>query len=145
MNVLGVEYPGYSIYEGKPNEQKIYDDLEGILVFVQKSLMIELSKVILVGRSLGTGPVIELATRCRVGCMVLISPFSSIKEVVKNMVGSFGQLFIKQRFDNLSKAPRVKCPTLILHGEKDALVPAEHAKKIYGEFCFSSRFPLLFH
>lgn len=78
--------------------------------------MIETSKIVVVGRSLGTGPAIHAGTKHSIGVLVLISPFTSIKAVAKSMVGRLGEMFVKERFKNLEKAGDIRCPVLILHG-----------------------------
>jgi fermentation-respiration switch protein FrsA (DUF1100 family) len=35
------------------------------------------------------------------------------------------------RFDNLSRIPKIDCPLLILHGTKDSLIPFWHAETLY--------------
>ena len=63
--------------------------------------------------------------------MVLISPFTSIKDAAKHTFGSIGSSIIKQRFDNLGKIESVKCPCLFIHGKEDSLIPYEHSKTLY--------------
>jgi len=51
-----------------------------------------------VGRSIGTGPATYLSKYRKVGVVVLISPFSSIRNIAKNIVGSFLGFLVKDRF-----------------------------------------------
>lgn len=80
------------------------------------------------GRSIGSGPAIHLAHQNKVGALLLISPVSSIKRIAEVMVGRIPAKMIRERFDNLAKIEDVHCPTFILHGKKDALIPFDHAK-----------------
>ena len=53
--------------------------------------------------------------------------------MVENLpLGSLAQIFVKQRFDNISKMQRVQCPTLIVHGELDTLVPRSQGEALAG-------------
>lgn len=73
-------------------------------------------KILVTGRSLGTGPAVHAGAVCRIGVLILISPFISIKMVAKNLAGKLGEILVKERFNNLEKADRIKSPVLILHG-----------------------------
>jgi fermentation-respiration switch protein FrsA (DUF1100 family) len=39
---------------------------------------------------------------------------------------------VPQRFDNLSKISRVRCPVLFIHGDRDEIVPFEHSKTLFA-------------
>jgi len=85
----------------------------------------------LFGRSLGTGPTVMLASEYHVGGVILISPFTGIKDLFEGQVGRLADI-VEDRFSNLSLAPRIKSPTLIIHGMQDGLVPPDHGRKIYA-------------
>ena len=55
-----------------------------------------------------------------------MSPYTSIKNVATNQVG-FLSFLVKDQFDNLSRIENVTCPTFILHGQKDSLIPIRQA------------------
>lgn len=86
----------------------------------------------LMGRSLGSGPACCLASKYPVAGLVLISAFTSVLDVASEHFGFFGKLLLKNRFDNLENIKKVKCPTLIIHGTEDSLVPFSHAKQLCG-------------
>ena len=85
------------------------------------------------GRSIGSGPACHYASTYACAGLVLISPFTSIKEVVRNSFGSLLSTFIKDRFDNLSKISQVEAPTLLIHGKEDELVPPEHSENLFSK------------
>ena len=58
-----------------------------------------------------------------------MSPYTSIKSVATNKVGWLSFL-LAQQFDNLSRMDQVTCPTFILHGLKDMLIPIDHAYQL---------------
>jgi len=58
-----------------------------------------------------------------------MSPYTSIKSVATNKVG-FLSFLLAQQFDNLSRMDRVSCPTFILHGQQDKLIPIEQAYQL---------------
>jgi hypothetical protein len=64
---------------------------------------------------MGSGPAIFLAAHYNVGSLILMSPYTSIKNVVKNKIGWLSML-IAEHFDNIKMMPKVKSPTFIVHG-----------------------------
>lgn len=63
---------------------------------------------------------------------MLISPYTSLREAVKSVVGSLAALLVRERFDNLSLMGQVRCPTLIIHGQKDQLLEERHALDLHA-------------
>jgi fermentation-respiration switch protein FrsA (DUF1100 family) len=56
-----------------------------------------------------------------------MSPYTSIKNVVKSKVGWLLSTMVAEHFDNLKMMSSVLCPTFIVHGQKDSLIPFDHA------------------
>ncbi len=130
--VVAMEYPGYSMYQGSPSENQILEDAEAVMNFVVEELKIVTQKVFVVGRSIGSGPGIHIASMYNLGGLVLISAFSSIRNVVSDKFGSMISKLIKERFNNLQKIEKINCSIEIVHGEIDKLVPASHANSLAG-------------
>ena len=65
INIMAVEYPNYGIYEDPegPSEEKIYRDAELVYNFVQQMSDLREKDIILLGRSLGSGPASYLAAK----------------------------------------------------------------------------------
>lgn len=76
-----------------------------------------------------------IADRYPICCLILISPFTSIKDVVNNLFGPIGSVLVKQRFENLKKIEHVRCPTLLIHGKKDDVIPSLHSEALYSKSC----------
>lgn len=45
-------------------------------------------KIIVLGRSIGTGPATYLASAKKIACLALVSPFTSLRDLIKDKVGS---------------------------------------------------------
>lgn len=127
MDVLAVEYPGYGVYKGKANESIILEDSKLVMHYLTKEAGYNSKDLIVAGRSIGSGPAIECASQFSVKALLLISPFLSIKEVVRNFAGEFFSQLVEERFDNQQKIKSVCCPTLFIHGREDNLVPFSHS------------------
>lgn len=71
--------------------------------FLINDLGYEERDIILVGRSMGSGPACEMAsTFTNVAALILISPYTSLKAATKSFLGSLASMLVRERFDNLS-------------------------------------------
>lgn len=124
------EYRGYGSNSGSPSEEGLYRDARAALQWLAgQGVMPE--RTIVIGNSLGSGVATEIAAAYRVGALVLVSGFTSLTDVVQAQVPFVpARWLLLDRYDNLRKMPRVSCPILILHGEADTLVPAQHGKAL---------------
>ena len=81
-------------------------------------------RVILWGTSLGSGVAAEMARRHRGAALVLVSPYTSIPDLVRERaLVSLPEFLLPDRFDIASKAAAIRVPTLIVHGDADEIVP----------------------
>jgi pimeloyl-ACP methyl ester carboxylesterase len=125
LGFVSVEYRGYGGSEAArgPTEEGLYADAEGVLTALA-SEGIGPDKVVLWGTSLGSGVAVEMAVRGHGSRLVLITPYTSIVDVASRLVPILPASFvITDRFDSLGKTARVTIPTLVIHGDKDGLVP----------------------
>ena len=123
INVLIVEYPGYSLYNTNKNCETVLEDTLILYDYILTNIPnVNVSNIYIIGRSIGTAPAIYLSSKRKVGMLFLISPFTSIKAVAGNMFG-FLKLFVSERFVNGQYIQDVKCPVLFIHGYKDKMIP----------------------
>lgn len=97
------------------NAVKAYD-------WVKDYFKIEDKDILIMGRSIGTGVAVQVAAQRNPSGLVLISPFTSIKDVAKHLFGNLNCV-VKERFKSVDYAKDIKCPTLIIHGKLDTLIP----------------------
>ena len=88
MNVIIVEYPGYSIYFSEKSAETMFEDSLIVYEFIQKTFNAKNEDIYAVVRSLDTGPAVYLASIKTPKNLFLISPFKSIKSI-KNAFLSF--------------------------------------------------------
>ena len=120
------EYRGYGGNPGSPSEAGLYRDGEAALAWLGER-EIPLDRTVLVGNSLGSGVATELAARHPIAGLVLISGFASLTEVAARQMRLFPvRLLLRDRYENAAKLPRVAAPVLVLHGERDTLIPPSH-------------------
>ena len=130
LGILFVEYPGYGLAKGETTEANIYFAAKRALDELQR-LGVAKSQITLVGQSLGSGVAIEMARGGYGSKLVLISPFTSMVDMVKRFAPLLPvSALVRDRFDNLAKAPEVPVETLVIHGTKDGLVPVSMGREI---------------
>jgi acetyl esterase/lipase len=128
ISVLAVEYPGYSLYEGSPSSESIENDGREVMDFLCHQIGFDPRNIMVIGRSIGSGPALHVSSLFEVGGLVLLSPFLSLCEVVHDLYGTFASGLLKQRFNNKERAKEVESPCLIVHGTKDKLISEKHAR-----------------
>ena len=129
-----MEYPGYGIYQGKPSSEQIIIDSEIVFDYLTLRLGVKAKNIIIFGRSIGSGPAAHLAAQRRVGGLVLMSAYTSIKDVAKNIAGSLAQYLVADRFRNIDKMRKIGCSVCFLHGKKDKLIACKHSQELMEEF-----------
>lgn len=125
LGVVLAEYRGYGLASssGPPDEAGLYRDATAILDELQRQ-GIGPDRVALMGISLGTGVAVEMAARGRGAALILVSPYTSITAMAARVLPFLPARWLcPDRFDTLSKAPRLHLPTLVIHGDSDEVVP----------------------
>jgi abhydrolase domain-containing protein 17 len=141
MNMIIVEYPGYSIYKEEKSSEKILSDALTVFDYLTEKLNIHEDNIYIFGRSIGTSPALFLASKRRPAGLFLMSPFTSIRAVAQNIVGNIFKFLISERyfyennfiifrFTNVEYIKEVTCPIFFIHGQKDTLIPFDHTIKL---------------
>ncbi|MGZ5429681.1 MAG: alpha/beta hydrolase, partial [Thermoanaerobaculia bacterium] len=58
------------------------------------------------------------------------SPYTSLVDMGRSLVGPLAPVLVPDRFDNLSKIEALKCPIVIVHGTRDEVVPFEMGRRL---------------
>merc|ERR1719240_303939 len=137
VHVLAVEYPGYGICPGVCSEASVCENALAAMRFVMGTLRWPLDGIKILGRSIGTGPAVALASKYHVSGVILVTPFLSIKDLFRDKIGRLADL-IEQRFVNKDLVPQIRSPMLIVHGKRDSLIPHRHGECLY-DLCRSRK------
>ena len=130
-NILGVGYRGYGKSSGKPSEKGIYKDGLASLKYVSEILGYPSDKTFICGRSIGTATAVHISVKKKIAGIILITPMTSGRELAKyHGFGPFS-VIAGNTFNNIEKCSDILSPVLIIHGDKDEVVPWAMGKKIY--------------
>jgi len=124
VNVLIPEYPGYGMSGGKPSERGFYAAADAAYDYLQRRPGIGHGRIVAAGWSLGAAVAVDLAARRGVVALIAINAFTTLPAVAHALEPWMPvSLVIRSRFDNIQKIPAVTCPLLLIHGDRDELVP----------------------
>jgi fermentation-respiration switch protein FrsA (DUF1100 family) len=128
VGVLLVEYPGYGRSDGSPSEASITEGVLAAYDWARQQAGIDQSRIIPYGRSLGGGAAAILANARPVPALILESSFSSTAA----FASGFGapRFLLRDAFDNVAAVTAFKGPVLIVHGDRDDIVPPDHARAL---------------
>ena len=137
-----VEYPQFGIAKGFPSEAVIDAIARCVHRFVVNELKIPKERIVLLGRSIGTGPACSLASyltelNTPPAALILHAPYTSLHDASYDLLGCFSFLFLN-RWENWKKLCRVKKKD----AENDFRDP-EHINSSTGPKSPSNKNPLL--
>lgn len=127
--LLAVNYRGYGASGGAPLEQSLYDDAVAVFDWLAARPDVDAARIVAWGRSLGSGVATWLARERPVSGVILTSPYDSIEALARLHYRPIAFL-LGQRFDSLSRAPRIEVPLLAIVAGRDTIVPAAHSERL---------------
>jgi fermentation-respiration switch protein FrsA (DUF1100 family) len=132
LAVYAVDYRGYGHSEGTPSEQGLYRDARAAWADLTGALAVPPERIAIAGRSLGSGPAVQLATEVRPAALVLESPMTNIPDMARVVYPFLPvSMLVRSRFDNLRKIPDVTCPVLVIHAEQDEIIPPSMGRRVF--------------
>ena len=133
-NVLAVEYRGYGKSEGEPAEKDFYRDAQCALRYLVEKRGIDPETIISYGQSLGTAVATDLASRNKVGGVVLEAPFPSLAAMARRAYWFLPglSLLAGSQFDTKSKIVRINAPLLVVQCTTDPVIPPDLGQQVYS-------------
>ena len=123
------DYPGFGKSRGELSEQKLYD--YALVLYKLARSRWPPSKIILYGRSIGTGIAAQLADVRDCRRLILESPYYSIESLANRYlpVYPWGPM-LHYHFPIYSHLPAVTAPVTIFHGTEDRTIPYSNASRL---------------
>ena len=131
FDVLLFDYRGYGHSTGSPSEEGTYVDARAALACMLSQPEVEPSNVIYLGESLGGAVALELALEHPPGGLVLLSSFTGIRALSRIHYPFIPAALVPDAYPSLRRIPRLRAPLLVLHGERDEIVPLSHAGDLF--------------
>jgi len=139
---LLVSYRGYGGSGGSPSAAALTSDALAWHDHAVKAW--KPRRLLAFGRSLGSGPAVQLAGARALAGVVLVTPFDSLNAVAKRYYGYLPvDLLLKHRFESIDLAPKIEAPLLCLAAERDEVIPPDHARRLFDAWAGSKQWVLL--
>lgn len=127
-STLLLNYRGYGKSDGRPSQEHLFNDALKIFDYITHELNISVDNVVLFGRSIGSGIAIYVASKRKVKHLILVTPFDSIRNIVKDKLLIFPvDLILKHPFNSLSYTENIMCSSLILIAEYDEIIKYKYS------------------
>lgn len=129
--LLALSYRGYGGSSGKPTEDGLIRDALAAYDFA--AARYPAKRIVLWGESLGTAVAIALAAERSVGGVMLDAPFTSAADVGASAYPFVPvRWFMKDPFHSDERIARVSAPILVLHGERDRVIPIRFGERLFA-------------
>ncbi|CAE7253911.1 ABHD13, partial [Symbiodinium pilosum] len=150
--LLSIDYRGYAWGTGQPSLKKLCPDADQCFLQSQELLSaagLGDTKRVMFGRSIGATCAVHLAAKQArlVHGLIVDSGLMSIKQlptvsmlapmVFQGQPEKLAQL--PEPFDTLGKLSAIGCPTLVMHGDKDEIVPHQQAVQCHEKLATASK------
>lgn len=134
-NVLAFDYRGFGRNPGIPTESGVYEDAHTAYRHLTQQLAVPSERIIIAGRSLGSAVAVDLSIRVPSGGLFLLSAIDSVPATGSRLYfWAPVTLLASERFDSMTKAPRVTVPVVQVHAPGDWLVPLATARALFAKF-----------
>jgi pimeloyl-ACP methyl ester carboxylesterase len=126
-----LHYRGYGGSSGSPSEEAIQADALALFdqVYAQHPC------TVVVGRSLGSGVAVRLASQRPAARLILITPYNSIQDLAQSRFPYIPvQWLLKDKFESWKYAQQIRVPTLLIAAEQDQVIPRASSDALFGHF-----------
>ena len=126
---FAIDYRTYGKTKGEPTLDNLHSDAILAYDFVNKDYTAD--RIIIYGRSLGTGIATGLATEKPAKMLLLETPYNTLRSVLSTRFIPLWMPFpLKYPLENVHSLPQVSIPVTIFHGTKDELIAYELAEEL---------------
>lgn len=130
-SLYAMNYRGYGGSTGKPSETALIADA---LVLFDR-VHADHAHIIIVGRSLGSGVAVHIASERPVERLVLVTPYDSLLNVAATQFRYFPLRWLMlDKFESWRYAPKVAAPTQLIAAQNDEVIPRSSTEALYDHF-----------
>lgn len=127
FSIVAFDYRGYGMSSrGRPTAGGAVLDAEAAYRYTVDVLGVAPSELILLGRSVGSGPATDLASRMVAAGLIIEGGFTSAFRVVTHL-----PILPFDRFPNVLRISQISVPVLIVHGDQDEVIHVRHGRQLY--------------
>ncbi|HYA39026.1 MAG TPA: alpha/beta fold hydrolase [Candidatus Methylomirabilis sp.] len=145
FNVFLLDYRGYGASQGEPSVEGVQEDVAAAMRTLLSRPDVDPDRIVVFGQSLGGSIAIynvaHTPYRSHIRALAVESAFASYRDIAREKLAAFWLTWPLQYplswtvADTYSPAAAVAqispIPLLIIHGDRDPIVPVEHAKRLF--------------
>jgi fermentation-respiration switch protein FrsA (DUF1100 family) len=132
LSVLIFDYRGYGRSSGTPSEEGLYRDALAAYAYLTEARRVAPERLVLFGRSLGAAVAGDVASRKPVAGLILESPFPSVGAVARaHYFGLPVDWLLSAEFNLVERLRRISVPVLVVHGDRDEVVPIQLGQQVF--------------
>jgi pimeloyl-ACP methyl ester carboxylesterase len=126
-----MHYRGYGGSSGSPSEEAIARDAMTLF----DKVYAEHPHIAVVGRSLGSGVAVRLASYRPAAKLLLITPYNSLQELAARQFRWFPvRWLLKDKYESWRYAEHITVPTRLIVAEHDEVIPGSSTQRLYSHF-----------
>ncbi|MGI9282308.1 MAG: alpha/beta hydrolase [Endozoicomonas sp.] len=137
-------YRGYGSSNGSPSEESLVADGWAQYEYLTREKGISSGRILLMGRSLGSGVAVQLAQQVQLNDqslsgVILVTPYDSLRAVVSHHFPWLPVRWIlRHPFESIQRASHLNTPALFLIASQDQIIPPSHGHKLAQAWLGSS-------
>jgi fermentation-respiration switch protein FrsA (DUF1100 family) len=131
FDVLLFDYRGYGRSSGRPSEAGTYRDARAALTCLLEQPGVDSARVFYLGESLGGAVALDLALERPPAGLVLLSAFTGIRELGRLHYPFVPTALVPDAYPTLRRIHELHAPLLVLHGDRDDIVPLPHGRGLF--------------
>lgn len=126
-----LHYRGYGSSSGKPTEEANAGDALALFDMVAQ----QHREIVVVGRSLGSGVAVRLASQRQAARLVLVTPYDSVLGIAQS---SYSWLpvrwLMRDKYESWRYAQKIAIPTTLIVAGKDTMIPNRSSEQLFRRF-----------
>jgi fermentation-respiration switch protein FrsA (DUF1100 family) len=126
------DYRGYGRSAGKPDERGTYLDARAARAALLREPITDAARLIYLGESLGGAVALALALEAPPRGLVLQSTFTSVRDMGRLHYPFLPPAIVPDAYPSLRRIQELKAPLLVLHGDRDDIVPLSHGQALFA-------------
>ena len=143
-SIAAFNYRGYGLSDGSPSEAALVADAFAVYDRLAAREDVDPNRIVIFGRSLGSGVAVQLASSRPVLAVMLVSPYDSLRSLARKQYPFVPvSLLLKHPFDSLARAPGLEVPLLVMAGERDRIIPSKYSRRLHDAWAGPKRWVLI--
>jgi fermentation-respiration switch protein FrsA (DUF1100 family) len=130
FDVLAFDYRGYGRSTGRPSEHGLHRDARAGRRALLEQEGVDPTRVLYLGESLGGAVALRLALEQRPAGVILQSAFTSVRDMARKHYPFIPPALVPDAYPSLEAIARLEAPLLVLHGDRDDIVPPMHGEAL---------------